>query len=126
MKSRPATSNVPDSVPDVGTRILTIRDRRVIPDEDLAELYGVPTKVFNQSIKRNANRFPDDFMFRLTAEEFKNLRSQVVTSRSWGGRRHLPRAFTEQGVAMLSGVLNSPRAVRVNVAIMRAFVFHTD
>ena len=89
---------------------------------DARGLYGVTTKVFNQAIQRNMDRFPDDFMFRLTEEEFSNLRSQIVTSSLWGGRRYLPYIFTEQGVAMLSGVLNSPRAVQVNIAIMRAFV----
>jgi hypothetical protein len=84
-------------------------------------LYRVPTKVFNQAVKRNLKRFPKDFMFRLTDKEMKILRSQIVTS-SWGGRRTLPYAFTEQGVAMLSSVLNSDRAVLVNIAIMRAFV----
>jgi hypothetical protein len=90
-------------------------------DSDLADLYRVPTKVFNQAVKRNLKRFPKDFMFRLTAKEIEILRSQIVTS-SWGGRRTLPFAFTEQGVAMLSSVLNSERAVQVNIAIMRAFV----
>lgn len=103
--------------------ILLIRGHKVMLDEDLALLFGVPTKVFNQSVKRNMERFPDDFMFQLTAEENENLRSQFVTSRSrHGGRRSLPYAFTEQGVAMLSGVLNSPRAIEVNIAIMRTFV----
>ncbi len=92
-------------------------------DADLAELYGVTTKALNQALKRNAERFPEDFAFRITIEEAANLKSQFVTSRLWGGRRRsLPLAFTEQGVAMLSGVLNSPRAVQVNIAIMRAFV----
>jgi phage regulator Rha-like protein len=90
-------------------------------DSDLAHLYCVPTKVFNQAVKRNLNRFPKDFMFRLTVKEAEILRSQFVTS-SWGGRRTPPYAFTEQGVAMLSSVLNSERAVQVNIAIMRAFV----
>ena len=92
-------------------------------DADLGELYGVTTKVFNQAIQRNMDRFPEDFMFRLTEEEYSSLRSQFVTSKTGrGGRRYLPYAFTEQGVAMLSGVLNSRRAVQVNIAIMRAFV----
>ena len=90
-------------------------------DADLATLYRVPTKVLVQAVKRNAERFPPDFMFQLTPDEFANLRSQIVTS-SWGGRRYPPFAFTEHGVAMLSSVLNSPRAVQVNIAIMRAFV----
>jgi len=117
----------------VETHILTIRGHRVILDADLAEMYEVPTKALNQAVKRNAERFPEDFMFRLTAEEADslrsqsvaldtNLKSQSVTSR-WGGRRRsTPNAFTEQGVAMLSSVLQSPRAVQVNIAIMRAFV----
>jgi len=88
----------------------------------LAELYGVQPKVLVQAVKRNAARFPDDFMFQLSRDEFGNLKSQFVTS-SWGGlRRALPYAFTEQGVAMLSSILNSPQAIRVNIEIMRAFV----
>ena len=98
-----------------------IRGQKIMVDSDLADLYRVATKVFNQAVRRNLNRFPKDFMFRLTAKEMKILRSQIVTS-SWGGRRTLPYAFTEQGVAMLSSVLNSERAVQVNIAIMRAFV----
>lgn len=85
-------------------------------DNDLANLYGVPTKALNQAIKRNLSRFPVDFMFQLTALEAENLRSQIVTS-SWGGRRTLPYAFTEQGVAMLSSVLNSERAIRVRYEV---------
>ncbi len=91
-------------------------------DVDLAPLYGVTTKVLIQAMKRNRSRFPPDFMFQLTISEFMNLRSQIVTSSSWGGRRTPPYAFTEQGVAMLSGVLRSVRAVKVNIEIMRAFV----
>ena len=102
--------------------ILLIRGEKVMLDSDLADLYEVSTKAFNQAIRRNLDRFPEDFMFRLTDEEFTNLRSQFVTSRSWGGRRYPPFAFTEQGVAMLSSVLRSKRAVLVNVEIMRAFV----
>ncbi len=103
-------------------RILFLRGQKVMLSSDLAELYEVQAKVLNQSVKRNLDRFPEDFMFALTAEEFTNLKSQFVTS-SWGGsRRSLPYAFTEQGVAMLSSVLRSPRAVQVNIAIMRAFV----
>jgi hypothetical protein len=106
----------------VGRAIRLIRGEKVILDADLAELYGVATRVLVQAVKRNPERFPEDFMFQLTAEEFTVLRSQFVTSRGWGGRRYPPYAFTEQGVAMLSGVLRSPRAVRVNIEIMRAFV----
>ena len=90
-------------------------------DEDLAKLYQVETKALNQAVSRNMDRFPEDFMFRVSKDEFEVLRSQIVTS-SWGGRRYLPRAFTEQGVTMLSGVLNSKRAVQVNIEIMRTFV----
>ncbi len=92
-------------------------------DVDLAELYGVPTKRLNQQVQRNSKRFPEDFMFRLTKVEAENLRLQFATSRSGhGGRRSLPYVFTEQGVAMLSSVLNSERAIEVNITIMRAFV----
>ena len=102
--------------------IRLIRGEKVILDADLAALYGVATRVLVQAVKRNSERFPPDFMFQLTPEEFALLRSQIVTSRTWGGRRYPPYAFTEQGVAMLSGVLRSPRAVQVNIEIMRAFV----
>ncbi len=91
-------------------------------DTDLAELYSVETKVLNQAVKRNIERFPEDFMFQLSMEEFDFLRSQSVTSSQWGGRRYPPYAFTEQGIAMLSSVLRSKRAVLVNIEIMRAFV----
>jgi len=93
----------------------------VLLDADLAELYGVETKTLNRAVKRHRDRFPPDFMFQLTGEEAGKLRYQIGTS-SWGGRRYLPQAFTEQGVAMLSSVLHSKRAVMVNVEIMRAFV----
>jgi hypothetical protein len=102
-------------------KILFLRHQKVILDSDLAELYGVSTKVLVQAVKRNVARFPPDFAFQMTAEEFKILRSQNVTS-SWGGRRFLPYAFTEQGVAMLSSVLKSRRAIEVNIMIMRVFV----
>jgi hypothetical protein len=93
-------------------------------DVDLAELYEVETRALKQAVRRNIDRFPEDFMFELTDEEFEILRSQIVTSRSgWGGTRYKPFAFTEQGVAMLSSVLKSKKAVQVNIAIMRAFVF---
>ena len=108
---------------NIHQRILTIRGVRVMLDAGLAELYDIQTKAFNQAIQRNMDRFPEDFMFQLTEEEFSGLRSQFVTSKKGrGGRRYLPYVFTEQGVAMLSGVLNSHRAVQVNIAIMRAFV----
>jgi hypothetical protein len=109
----------------VRQRILLIRDQRIMLDSDLAALYGVPTKVLVQSVKRNLTRFPEDFMFRLTMQETAALRSHRVTSknrRGRGGRRYPPYAFTEQGVAMLSGVLRSHRAIEVNIAIMRTFV----
>jgi hypothetical protein len=102
--------------------IVVVRGQKVILDFDIAALYGVETRAVIQAVKRNAARFPADFMFHLTAREFANLRSQFVISSSWGGRRTLPYAFTEQGVAMLSSVLRSRRAMRVNVEIMRAFV----
>ena len=122
----------------IENRIFVIRGQRVMLDSDLSQLYGVKTFNLNKAVKRNINRFPIDFMFQLTKKEYDNLRfqfgipsydeedsgilrSQIVTSR-WGGRRYLPYAFTEQGVAMLSSVLNSERAVQVNIIIMRAFV----
>ena len=105
----------------VADRILSIRGHRVMLDADLAELYGVPTKRLNEAVRRNAARFPEDFMFQLAAEEGETLRSQFATSKGRGGRRYIPYAFTELGVAMLSSVLNSEQAVQVNIAIMRAF-----
>ena len=102
-------------------RILLIRRQRVMLSDDLAALYGVETKALNRAVKRNAERFPADFMFQLTAEEAEDLKCQFGTS-SWGGSRVSPYAFTEQGVAMLSSVLRSRRAVQVNIAIVRAFV----
>jgi hypothetical protein len=109
------------TVEDIAPSIHKIRGEKVMLDIDLATLYGVETKVLKQAVKRNIARFPSDFMFELTKEEFDNLRSQIVTS-SWGGLRYMPFAFTEQGVAMLSGILNSERAIAVNIAIMRTFV----
>lgn len=106
----------------IATRIHLIRGLRVMLDSDLAELYCVQTKVLNQAVSRNAARFPSDFAFQLDVAEGTNLRSQLVTSSLHGGPRHAPRVFTEQGVAMLSSVLRSRRAIDVNVAIMRAFV----
>ena len=103
--------------------IFEVRGQRVLLDEHLAELYGVTTRELNQSVTRNRRRFPEDFAFRLSALEWAALRSQnVISNESRGGRRYPPRAFTEEGVAMLSSVLRSDRAVDVNVAIMRAFV----
>jgi len=108
-------------VEDITNKIYTLRDVHVMLDEDLARLYEVETRALNQAVKRNKDRFPDEFMFQLTEEEYKNLRSQIVIS-NWGGRRYLPYAFTEQGVAMLSAVLKSKTAVEVSIQIMKAFV----
>ena len=117
-------------VGDIAARIFDIRGARVMLSPDLARLYGVETKVLMQAVRRNIDRFPPDFAFMLSAEEFaglrsqnvtSNLRSQIVTSNR-GGARYAPMAFTEQGVAMLSGVLRSPEAIAVNIEIMRAFV----
>ncbi len=102
--------------------IFFIRGEKVILDFTLAAMYGVTTKALIQAVRRNLDRFPNDFMYQLSSQEVRRLRSQFVTSSSWGGRRRHPYAFTEQGVAMLSSVLRSERAVRVNVEIMRAFV----
>ncbi|TAL32192.1 MAG: ORF6N domain-containing protein [Spirochaetes bacterium] len=101
-------------------KIYLLRGHKVMLDKDLAELYEVETRALNQAVKRNQSRFPEDFMFQLTVDEFDQLRSQIVTS-SWGGTRKPPFAFTEQGVAMLSSVLTSDRAVQVNIQIMRTF-----
>jgi len=107
----------------IANTILIARGHRVMLDAELASLYGVPTKVLLQAVRRNAERFPEDFMFALTPGEWALLRSQVVTSKPGrGGRRYAPLVFTEQGVAMLSSVLRSPRAIAVNIEIMRAFV----
>ena len=105
----------------VENKIYLIRGQKVMLGKDLASLYGVTVKRLNEQVKRNIKRFPDDFMLVLTRQEVMNLRSQIATSR-WGGERYLPCVFTEQGVAMLSSVLNSERAIQVNIAIMRAFV----
>jgi len=103
--------------------ILFIRGHNVMLDTDLAHLYGVTAGRLNEAVKRNEDRFPSDFMFQLTKLEFEHLKSQIaISSSKWGGRRHVPYAFTEQGVAMLSSVLHSKRAIEVNIAIMRAFV----
>ena len=110
--------------PVIQSRILALREQRVMLDADLAQLYGVETRVLVQAVKRNLSRFPEDFMFQLSAEEFAALRSQSVISNTEGrgGRRTAPYAFTEQGVAMLSSVLGSSRAIAVNIEIMRTFV----
>jgi ORF6N domain len=118
MKRKPTLS-----VADLGPIISVIRSRRVMLDSDLAMLYSVETKALKRAVKRNDERFPDDFMFPLTGEEFTNLRCQIGTSSStYGGTRYLPLVFTKEGIAMLSSVLRSERAVEVNIAIMRAFV----
>jgi hypothetical protein len=122
LKSQIVTSSLVVLTERVEHRIVVIRGQKVLLSTDLAELYEVAPRVLMQAVKRNQERFPADFMFQLTRSEFANLKSQIVTS-SWGGaRRATPYAFTEQGVAMLSSVLRSPRAVQVNIAIMRAFV----
>ena len=115
------TASLKLSVDNIGTKIHTIRGNQVILDEDLAELYDVDTRVLNQAVKRNTERFPLHFMFRITDQEY-NLISQFVTSSSWGGRRKLPFVFTEQGVAMLSGVLKSDTAIIISIQIINAFV----
>ena len=109
---------VPDEV--VMNKIYVIRHQKVMLDIDLSGLYQVETKALNQQVKRNLKRFPNDFMFQLTQSEFENLKSQIVTS-SWGGTRKMPFVFTEQGVAMLFGILYSDRAISVNIQIMRIF-----
>lgn len=122
------------SVAQIESQIFLIRGQKVMLDADLAELYGVPTKRLNEQVRRNSERFPEDFMFQLTTEEFANLksefetsslRSQIATSNNpagRGGRRHLPYAFTEHGAIMVASVLNSPRAVEASVQVVRAFV----
>jgi hypothetical protein len=124
-------------IQNLQNRIYEIRGQRVILDKDIAQLYEIETRVLNQSVKRNIDRFPEDFMFQLNKQELEsielknnvknvtpNLRSQIVISSliEWGGNRYLPLAFTEQGVAMLSGIINSKKAIIMNIAIMRAFV----
>jgi hypothetical protein len=126
-KRKPASgiTSVPALVPEqIDRSILVIRGHKVLLDSQLASFYGVETKVLNQAVKRNQERFPEDFMFQLSGEEFEDWRSQSVTSNPAAkmGLRRKPYAFTEQGVAMLSSVLRSPRAVEVNIQIMRAFV----
>ncbi len=109
---------LPDEV--VISKIYLIREHKVMLDDDLAELYQVETRRLNEQVKRNIDRFPEDFMFQLDEKEWENLKSQNATS-SWGGRRKLPYAFTEHGVLMLSSVLNSDRAIQVNIQIMRIY-----
>ena len=102
------------------SKIYLVRDQKVMLDEDLAKLYGVETKRLNEQVSRNIDRFPEDFMFKLSEREFGDLKSQNATS-SWGGRRKLPNAFTEHGILMLSSVLNSKQAIRMNIQIMRIY-----
>jgi len=109
---------IPEEI--VISKIYLIRNQKVMLDNDLAELYGVTTTNLNKAVSRNLKRFPEDFMFQLTEVEWRNLKSQSATS-SWGGTRKAPKVFTEQGLAMLSGVLSSDRAIMVNIQIMRIF-----
>jgi hypothetical protein len=111
---------------DIGSLIRIIRGQRVILDFDLARIYGTPTKILNKAVGRNQARFPADFMFQLTRDEFENLKFQIGTSSSHGGRRKLPYAFTENGAIMAANVLNSPEAVRMSVFVVRAFVKMRD
>jgi hypothetical protein len=110
--------SIPEEI--ITGKIYYIRNQKVMLDSDLAELYEVETKQLKRQVRRNIDRFPEDFMFELTQQEFDTLRSQFGTSK-WGGTRYMPMAFTEQGVAMLSSVLNSPRAIKVNIQIIRVF-----
>lgn len=126
-KAVPAKNSTSQEI--IRNMIFLIRGKKVMLDSDLALLYGVETKQLKRAVRRNISRFPDDFMFELAEGEYENLRCQIGTSRtrsqnatsSWGGRRYAPLAFTEQGIAMLSSVLNSERAIQVNIEIMRAF-----
>ena len=118
----------PPSLDRIESRVLLVRGHKVMLAADLAELYGVPTKRFNEQVRRNSERFPRDFMFQLTVQEVTNLRSQIATSSlpdipsNWGGRRYLPHAFTEHGAIMAATILNTPRAIEVSVFVVRAFV----
>ena len=122
LKSQIVSSKLVIPTERIERRILLIRGQKVMLDSDLAELYGVETKVLNRAVRRNLSRFPQDFMFQLTREESENLRFHFGTSSSWGGRRYNPLAFTEHGALMLASVLNSQRAVEVSVFVVRAFV----
>ena len=114
---------MPARVDKIGSLIRTIRGQKVLLDSDLARIFGVPTFRFNEAVKRNRHRFPDDFMFRLTREEHESLTSQIAMSKAGrGGRRTLPYAFTEHGAVMAANVLNSPEAVRMSIFVVRAFV----
>ena len=117
---------ISSGVDDIGSLIRTIRGQKVILDSDLARIFGVPTFRFNEAVKRNRERFPDDFLFQLTREEHSILISQIAISSSHGGRRKLPYAFTENGAIMAANVLNSPEAVRMSVFVVRAFVQMRD
>ena len=121
-KATVATNAAVPHAQQLAKLVFAVRHEKVLIDTDLAQLYGVETGALNRAVKRNASRFPVDFMFQLSAEEWDDLRCQIGISSAHGGRRALPYVFTEQGVAMLSSVLNSPRAVQVNIAIMRTFV----
>jgi hypothetical protein len=123
MKKKEENSLIPDEI--ITNKIYLIRNQKVMLDSHLAELYQVETKRLKEAVKRNSERFPNDFMFELTKDEFENLRSQIATS-SWGGSRYLPSVFTEQGVAMLSSVLNSDSAIAVNIRIIRIFTKMRD
>ena len=114
--------NMTDKLTKIENLIYEIRGHKVMLDSDLAELYEVETRILNRNVQRNIERFPDDFMFQLTKEEYKNLISQIGTSSFHGGRRFMPYVFTEQGVSMLASVLNSKKAINVNISIIRAFV----
>jgi ORF6N domain len=114
-------SNLTPNEENIATHIYIIRNQRVMLDSDLAEIYGVETRVLKQAVRRNIFRFPEDFMFELTNEEFQNLRSQNVTS-SWGGSRYAPFAFTEHGAVMLASVLNSEAAIKASIYVVRTFV----
>ena len=121
IKKKVVLAGTTQLVAGIESKIFSVRGIRIMFSHDLAELYGIQTKVLQQAVRRNLDRFPEDFQFSLTNQEFTVLRSQTVTS-SWGGTRYAPMAFTEQGVAMLSSVLRSPEAVAVNIQIMRTFV----
>ncbi len=114
---------VPSAVPRIENRIFLVRGQKVLLDDDLAALYNVKVKALNQAVKRNKRRFPSDFVFRLTAKENRNLKSQIVTASSThGGRRTIPYAFTEHGAIMAASILNSPRAIEMSVFVVRAFL----
>ena len=125
-KGQKMNKQISSGVDDISSVIRTIRGQRVIFDFDLAHIYGAPTNILNKAVKRNLKRFPDDFIFRLTKEELENLKFQIGTSSSHGGRRKPPYAFTENGAIMAANVLNSPEAVRMSVFVVRAVVQMRD